>query len=321
MNWLYLFAFVAAIGPILILLDRRPLAKGEEPPMIVQTGYFAVMIGIFGVLSQFMSFTAVMLIFVLVFGAIWGVDKLLLEKHRGIEQREPVTIEYAKGFFPILLVIFLLRSFLVEPFQIPSSSMRPGLIVGDFILVNKYAYGLRIPVINTPFVEVGQPARGDVMVFHFPEDPKTDFIKRVVGLPGDTVSYENKRLSINGKPLRLDDNGSYQYVDKGLDVTETSRYLEFLGERPHPVIVDEKQPRSLVLQGVRDFPNRENCTYSEDGFSCKVPAGHYFMMGDNRDNSHDSRYWGFVPDRYIVGKAFLVWMNFGDLKRIGTLIE
>ena len=321
MNWLYLFAFVAAIGPILILLDRRPLTKGEEPPMIVQTGYFAVMIGIFGVLSQFMSFTAVMLIFVLVFGVIWGVDKLLLEKKRGIEQREPVAIEYAKGFFPILLVIFLLRSFLIEPFQIPSSSMRPGLVVGDFILVNKYAYGLRIPVINTPFIEVGQPARGDVMVFHFPEDPKTDFIKRVVGLPGDTVSYENKQLSINGQLLRLEDNGSYQYVDRGLDVTETSRYLEHLGPRPHPVIVDTKQPRSLVLQGVRDFPNRENCTYSEDGFSCKVPDGHYFMMGDNRDNSHDSRYWGFVPDRHIVGKAFLVWMNFSNLKRIGTLIE
>ncbi|MFO1380204.1 MAG: signal peptidase I [Chitinivorax sp.] len=321
MNWLYLFAFVAAIGPILILLDRRPLAKGEEPPMIVQTGYFAVMIGIFGVLSQFMSFTAVMLIFVLVFGVIWGLDKLVLAGKRGIDERESVTVEYAKGFFPILLVIFLLRSFLVEPFQIPSSSMRPGLVVGDFILVNKYAYGLRIPVINTPFIEIGQPKRGDVMVFHFPEDPKTDFIKRIVGLPGDSVAYENKRLTINGQPVRAEQNGTYQYVDKGFDVTDTVRYQEYLGDKPHPMIVDDKQPRSLVLQGVRDFPNRENCTYSEDGFACKVPAGHYFMMGDNRDNSHDSRYWGFVPDRYVVGKAFLVWMNFGNLKRIGTLIE
>lgn len=321
MNWLYLFAFVAAIGPILILLDRRPLAKGEEPPMIVQTGYFAVMIGIFGVLSQFMSFTAVMLIFVLVFGAIWGVDKLLLEKNRGIEQREPVTIEYAKGFFPILLVIFLLRSFLVEPFQIPSSSMRPGLVVGDFILVNKYTYGLRIPVLNTVFVPVKQPQRGDVMVFHFPEDPKTDFIKRVIGLPGDTVAYQGKRLSINGQPVRVEPDGTYQYVDKGFDVTDTVRYQEYLSGQLHPMIVDDKQPRSLVLQAVRDFPNRENCTYSEDGFVCKVPDGHYFMMGDNRDNSHDSRYWGFVPDANIVGRAFLVWMNFGNLKRIGTLIE
>ena len=321
MNWLYLFAFVAAIGPILILLDRRPLAKGEEPPMIVQTGYFAVMIGIFGVLSQFMSFTAVRLIFVLVFGVIWGLDKLVLAGKRGIDERESVTVEYAKGFFPILLVIFLLRSFLVEPFQIPSSSMRPGLVVGDFILVNKYAYGLRIPVINTPFIEIGQPKRGDVMVFHFPEDPKTDFIKRIVGLPGDSVAYENKRLTINGQPVRAEQNGTYQYVDKGFDVTDTVRYQEYLGDKPHPMIVDDKQPRSLVLQGVRDFPNRENCTYSEDGFACKVPAGHYFMMGDNRDNSHDSRYWGFVPDRYVVGKAFLVWMNFGNLKRIGTLIE
>ena len=321
MNWLYLFAFVAAIGPILILLDRRPLAKGEEPPMIVQTGYFAVMIGIFGVLSQFMSFTAVMLIFVLVFGAIWGVDKLLLEKNRGIEQREPVTIEYAKGFFPILLVIFLLRSFLVVPFQIPSSSMRPGLVVGDFILVNKYTYGLRIPVLNTVFVPVKQPQRGDVMVFHFPEDPKTDFIKRVIGLPGDTVAYQGKRLSINGQPVRVEPDGTYQYVDKGFDVTDTVRYQEYLSGQSHPMIVDDKQPRSLVLQAVRDFPNRENCTYSEDGFVCKVPDGHYFMMGDNRDNSHDSRYWGFVPDANIVGRAFLVWMNFGNLKRIGTLIE
>lgn len=321
MNWLYLFAFVAAIGPVLILLDRRPLAKGEEPPMIVQTGYFAIMIGIFGVLSQFMSFTAVMLIFVLVFGAIWALDKLLLEAKRALDQREPVTIEYAKGFFPILLVIFLLRSFLVEPFQIPSSSMRPGLVVGDFILVNKYTYGLRIPVLNTVFIPVKQPQRGDVMVFHFPEDPKTDFIKRVIGLPGDTVAYQGKRLSINGQPVRVESDGSYQYVDKGFDVTDTVRYQEFLSAQPHPMIVDDKQPRSLVLQAVRDFPNRENCTYSEDGFVCKVPDGHYFMMGDNRDNSHDSRYWGFVPDANIVGKAFLVWMNFGNLKRIGTLIE
>ena len=321
MNWLYLFAFVAAIGPVLILLDRRPLAKGEEPPMIVQTGYFAIMIGIFGVLSQFMSFTAVMLIFVLVFGAIWALDKLLLEAKRALDQREPVTIEYAKGFFPILLVIFLLRSFLVEPFQIPSSSMRPGLVVGDFILVNKYTYGLRIPVLNTVFIPVKQPQRGDVMVFHFPEDPKTDFIKRVIGLPGDTVAYQGKRLSINGQPVRVESDGSYQYVDKGFDVTDTVRYQEFLSGQPHPMIVDDKQPRSLVLQAVRDFPNRENCTYSEDGFVCKVPDGHYFMMGDNRDNSHDSRYWGFVPDANIVGKAFLVWMNFGNLKRIGTLIE
>lgn len=321
MNWLYLFAFVAAIGPVLILLDRRPLAKGEEPPMIVQTGYFAIMIGVFGVLSQFMSFTAVMLIFVLVFGLIWLLDKLLLESKRGLDQREPVTIEYAKGFFPILLVIFLLRSFLVEPFQIPSSSMRPGLVVGDFILVNKYTYGLRIPVINSVFVPINQPQRGDVMVFHFPEDPKTDFIKRVIGLPGDTVAYQGKRLTINGNPIRVEQDGNYQYVDKGFDVTDTVRYREYLSERSHPMIVDDKQPRSLVLQAVRDFPNRENCTYSEDGFVCKVPAGHYFMMGDNRDNSHDSRYWGFVPDANIVGKAFLVWMNFGNLKRIGTLIE
>lgn len=321
MNWLYLFAFVAAIGPVLILLDRRPLAKGEEPPMIVQTGYFAIMIGVFGVLSQFMSFTAVMLIFVLVFGLIWLLDKLLLESKRGMDQREPVTIEYAKGFFPILLVIFLLRSFLVEPFQIPSSSMRPGLVVGDFILVNKYTYGLRIPVVNSVFVTVNQPQHGDVMVFHFPEDPKTDFIKRVIGLPGDTVAYQGKRLTINGNPIRVEQDGNYQYVDKGFDVTDTVRYQEYLAERSHPMIVDDKQPRSLVLQAVRDFPNRENCTYSEDGFVCKVPAGHYFMMGDNRDNSHDSRYWGFVPDANIVGKAFLVWMNFGNLKRIGTLIE
>jgi signal peptidase I len=238
-----------------------------------------------------------------------------------MDQREPVTIEYAKGFFPILLVIFLLRSFLVEPFQIPSSSMRPGLVVGDFILVNKYTYGLRIPVINSVFVPVNQPQRGDVMVFHFPEDPKTDFIKRVIGLPGDTVAYQGKRLTINGNPIRVEQDGGYQYVDKGFDVTDTVRYQEYLAERSHPMIVDDKQPRSLVLQAVRDFPNRENCTYSEDGFVCKVPAGHYFMMGDNRDNSHDSRYWGFVPDANIVGKAFLVWMNFGNLKRIGTLIE
>ena len=287
------------------------------------------------------TFALILVAVTLVTGLVWLLDHWVLVRFRAAKARkaqesagvpltveaveklmiEPVWVEQCKGIFPVIAAVLVLRSFLYEPFQIPSGSMMPTLLEGDFILVNKYTYGLRIPVINSVFVPVNQPQRGDVMVFHFPEDPKTDFIKRVIGLPGDTVAYQGKRLTINGNQIRVEQDGSYQYVDKGFDVTDTARYQEYLSERSHPMIVDDKQPRSLVLQAVRDFPNRENCTYSEDGFVCKVPAGHYFMMGDNRDNSHDSRYWGFVPDANIVGKAFLVWMNFGNLKRIGTLIE
>ncbi len=228
---------------------------------------------------------------------------------------QPWWLDWTAGLFPVILVVFLLRSFLFEPFKIPSGSMMPTLLTGDLILVNKFVYGLRLPVINTKITDGRPPARGDVMVFRYPPKPSMDYIKRVVGVPGDEVAYLNKKLTINGQPVSKD--AVPDYFDE-----ETMRYLkqytEKLGDMQHKLLNDDTRRAGLSEVEIMPFPNQENCRYSVEGVVCKVPPGYYFMMGDNRDNSLDSRYWGFVPDQNIVGKAFLIWMNFGDLRRIGT---
>ena len=269
-----------------------------------------------------------MLIALLLTGAIWLFDIYLGKPHRAREAKDPILVEYAKSFFPVILVVFLLRSFLVEPFKIPSGSMLPTLLVGDFILVNKYTYGIRLPVINTKIIEVNQPQRGDVMVFHYPEDTSLDYIKRVVGLPGDRVVYRNKRLTINGQAVAMEDRGEeFGYEKSGLNYVTAKRTYEQLGSHKHAVLLLPEFP-SVRLGDVRSFPSRASCDYNEDGFSCTVPQGQYFMMGDNRDDSNDSRYWGFVPDRNIVGKAVMIWWHARefvfvglDLKRIGQMIN
>ncbi len=216
--------------------------------------------------------------------------------------KEPLLVEYGKSFFPVLAIVLVLRSFLFEPFQIPSGSMKPTLEVGDFILVNKFAYGIRLPVIDTKIIEVGDPQRGDVMVFRYPSDPSVNYIKRVVGLPGDKVRYtSDKRLLVNDQPV------AEQLLGEVLGTLGSAvLYREKLGEVEHLI---RKEMRRYRIE-----PNRE----------WTVPAGHYFMMGDNRDNSNDSRYWndpkiapellGMVPDRNIVGKAFAIWMSWADPK-------
>jgi signal peptidase I len=235
--------------------------------------------------------------------------------------REPWWVEYSKSFFPVILLVFLLRSFLVEPFKIPSGSMIPTLLVGDFILVNKFTYGIRLPVINAKVLDVRHPQRGEVMVFRFPEDPSLDYIKRVVGLPGDTVSYNrDKQLSVNGQRVPVVPESDFRYTESGLNTISARLYRETLDGQPHAVLMNPDVP-PIQLVGVREFPHRENCAYNESGFECQVPPGHYFLMGDNRDSSSDSRYWGFVPERNIVGKAFMIWWNFSDFGRIGTRIH
>jgi signal peptidase I len=245
-----------------------------------------------------------------------GIDKVdggdLTEAERKL-LAQPWWLDWTAGLFPVILVVFLLRSFLFEPFKIPSGSMIPTLLVGDLILVNKFHYGLRLPVVNKKIWSNHDPERGDVMVFRYPKDTSVDYIKRVVGVPGDEVAYLNQRLTINGKPVPV--QPLPEYYDE-----ETLRYqpqfLEKLGDVEHRILVDPQRPTYLPAN--ESFPYRQNCRYSADGVVCKVPPGQYFMMGDNRDNSQDSRYWGFVPDENIVGRAFFVWMNFSNLKRIGS---
>ena len=260
-----------------------------------------------------MNFALILFCLLLVSGAIWVADVFVFSKRRAPEDKDPWWVEYGASFFPVILLVFVLRSFIVEPFKIPSGSMIPTLLVGDFILVNKFTYGIRLPVINKKIIEVGQPQRGDVMVFRYPEDPSLDYIKRVVGIPGDKVAYQNKRLTINGQPVET------RRVDDYLQ-TERLKYSKQFIEKPegieHRTLNDDDAPG--FISDATQFPHRQDCLYNNAGVICTVPAGHYFMMGDNRDNSRYSRFWGFVPEENIVGKAFFIWLTFSDLKRIGS---
>jgi signal peptidase I len=226
---------------------------------------------------------------------------------------QPWWLDWTAGLFPVLLVVFVLRSFVVEPFKIPSGSMVPTLRVGDLILVSKFHYGIRLPVANTVLIPNHKPQKGDVMVFRFPPDPRLDYIKRVVGVPGDKVTYVNKQLTVNGERLPREELGEFFDSDS---MRYSQQYSEVLGGVKHQLLNDKNRP--AYVNGPSEFPFKEQCIYNAQGFECTVPEGHYFMMGDNRDNSLDSRYWGFVPEKNIVGKAFFVWMNFSDLGRIGA---
>ena len=237
---------------------------------------------------------------------------------------QPWWLDWTAGLFPVILVVFVLRSFLFEPFKIPSGSMIPTLWVGDLILVNKFHYGVRLPVINTQ-VTAGEPVRrGDVMVFRYPPKPSLDYIKRVVGVPGDEVAYLNKQLTINDQPVpkaSLPDffeEDSLSYIKQFQETFPVGASpAEMTSSKTVRLLNNAERP--AFIAGTEDFPFKDQCSYSVEGVVCKVPPGHFFMMGDNRDNSSDSRYWGFVPEANIVGKAIMVWMNFSSLKRIGAI--
>ena len=232
--------------------------------------------------------------------------------------RQPGWIEFPAGFFPVILVVFILRSFLFEPFRIPSGSMIPTLLVGDLILVNKFSYGIRLPIVNRKVIDIGNPERGDVMVFRYPLNPAEDYVKRVIGLPGDTVVYKNKQLSVNGQVVSKVPTADFYDADR---VSYSKQYAEALpsarGNASHMILQNDES--AGIMQQLDGFVGRQFCSYA-DGYTtitCKVPQGFYFMMGDNRDNSADSRFWGLVPDQNIVGRAILIWMNFGNMGRIG----
>ena len=259
-----------------------------------------------------MNFALILFTLLLITGAVALLDAVWLGRHRRKDTREPWWVEYPKSFFPVILIVFVLRSFLFEPFKIPSGSMIPTLVIGDFILVNKFTYGIRLPIVNKKIVDISDPQRGDVMVFRYPEDPSLDYIKRVVGLPGDTVAYINKSIYINGVEAPRKPLPDYLHQER---ISYSRQYQEQTGAVAHAILIDEDAPATVPF--VRQFPLRDNCNYNNEGVTCKVPEGNYFLMGDNRDNSADSRVWGFVPKENIVGKAFFIWFNFGDLKRFG----
>jgi signal peptidase I len=246
-------------------------------------------------------------------------------KLRTSHLKMPWWLEYTAGFFTVILAVFVLRSFVAEPFRIPSASMMPTLQNGDLILVNKFTWGLRMPVYNAKLLDVGLPQRGDVIVFRFPPNESQDYIKRVVALPGDTLEYNNKVLSINGKVLRtqvmpdvLDETGEAS-GDKMSYVKQIAESLPRADGTSYEHLLFNTPGRSPTIAGGRLHSHPQACTYLPDGIKCTVPAGHYFTMGDNRDNSLDSRYWGFVPEKNIVGKAFFIWMNLdGKFNRLGS---
>lgn len=257
------------------------------------------------------DFPTIMVLLVLVTGLIWALDAAFFAPRRRVvgagdtddadseadqEVAEPdqvpeapKLVEYARSFFPIFLIVLLLRSFVAEPFRIPSGSMMPTLLIGDFILVNKFTYGIRLPVVDNKIIELNTPSRGDVIVFRSPEDPAVPFIKRVVGIPGDHIAYYNKVLYINGEAAEQKIIGRYQGIGSGLSMSGASLREEDLDGHLHEILIQQGVP---TLEG-----------------TMVVPKGNYFVLGDNRDNSRDSRFWGTVPDELLIGRAFMIWMN------------
>jgi signal peptidase I len=269
-----------------------------------------------------MDFPLILVLATAITGVVWLLDILLWAPKRRARaataagsgsaldaeiDKPPYLVDMSRSFFPVILIVLLIRSFVAEPFRIPSGSMMPTLLVGDFILVNKFAYGLRLPVLNTRILELGSPQRGEIIVFRYPEDPRVDYIKRVIGVPGDTVAYRNKVLYINGQAVVQEPIGAYVGTGSGAVMTGASVREERLNNVSHQIL--------LLPEGF------------EHGFEYTVGEGQYFVMGDNRDNSRDSRFWGTVPEANLVGKAFFIWMNWDssagriDWSRIGSSIK
>jgi signal peptidase I len=259
-----------------------------------------------------MDFALLLVLLTALTGVIWLIDRLFFARRRAERDGKlPVIVDYARSFFPVILLVLLFRSFLFEPFKIPSSSMMPTLLIGDFILVNKFAYGIRLPVTNTKLIDVGEPERGDVVVFRYPEDPRVDYIKRVVGLPGDVISYRNKTVYINDREVPQELVGRFVGEGRGVDMTGAEERIERLPGAEHHIL---QRPGTFM----RPFGEAR----------WEVPEGHYFVLGDNRDNSEDSRFWGFVPEENLVGRASVIWWSWDtqkdgiiDFGRIGDVIR
>ncbi|HEX7341646.1 MAG TPA: signal peptidase I [Rhodanobacteraceae bacterium] len=264
-------------------------------------------------------FAEILLGLTILFGVVWLLDRLFFRRRRvarvqatGGQPRDPWWVDWSRSLFPVVLIVLLLRSFVAEPFHVPTGSMIPTIDVGDFILVNKFAYGLRLPVFHTKILDIGEPKRGDIVVFRAPWSPGQDWVKRVVGLPGDRVVVKGEQVWINGKLVQDEPIGPYQGdADKPSqrDLMQRGAIVlrEHLGEHVHKII---EMPNYNVAPGV---PSNINPAI--------VPKGCLFVMGDDRDNSEDSRYEGCVPEKDLVGKAFFIWFSLSSLSRIGTILH
>lgn len=295
--------------------EKKPTPLYEFALLIGIAGVFIWLLYTFGI-EPALAFATV------VSGVIWGLYVILKRKSapakgaQGSAASEPLMVDYARSFFPIFLFVLLLRAFVVEPFRIPSGSMMPTLLIGDFILVNKFAYGLRAPVTKTKLVDIGEPQRGDVVVFRYPQNPRLDYIKRLVALPGDRVAYRGRVLYINGKEILQTKVGIYKAVGSGERMRGSWELQEGPKGAEHAILINPRVP---------DFT--PGCQVLAKG-EITVPDGHFFVMGDNRDSSNDSRCWGFVPEQNLVGRAFMIWFSFDmnrsgifDWSRVGEVIE
>jgi signal peptidase I len=272
-----------------------------------------VVFAVRGVMSgtPIIGFPALLLLAVVVCGIAWTWDKFFLAKKRPEGELAHWGIEVPASIFWVLFIVFVLRSFIAEPFRIPSSSMRPGLVTGDFILVNKFAYGIRLPVLDNKVIDVGAPTRGDVAVFKAPHEPDKDYIKRIIAIPGDTLVYQDKKITLNGKTVPQTEKGTYSYSEFGQFLT-SMRFTEDINGRTYDIAQFPQFPSFDPRQRNTGSPV-PGCANDGPTLTCKVPDGHYLAMGDNRDNSLDGRYWGFVPDSHLRGKAFFIWFNWDDI--------
>lgn len=341
LSWLALPVGLYCVLDDWFLRPRRQIAaapQAAQDPPLAAAAYYALPVLVAAtvirlLVAERLDFSLVLLLIALVTGLVWGLDVLIFRRMRAAAARaagkdfgqipEPGTVDYARSFFPVALIVLVLRSFIFEPFRIPSDSMMPTLLDGDFIVVNKFAYGLRLPVINHKFIATGEPQRGDVVVFRFPTDPSVNYIKRLVGLPGDRVSVISDQLVINGEPVPFEEVGRYNdgcYVNMRLAVEQLGghehlvMYCRTPGDISAPPMdsCNRNQPRNYVCQE----PDGSGLPEPGDRADIVVPPGHYLMIGDNRDNSSDGRYFGFVPENHLVGKATRIWFNW-DLQRSG----
>lgn len=306
------------IGDMWFLAGKRKEKKLPEPEYVeyAQT-FFIIFLVILILVSLGYDFATILFSCTVLTGIVWLIDNRFFEAKRKekfkqenpevddkgekLQAKEPLLVEYSRSFFPIILIVLVLRSFLMEPFRIPSGSMEPSLLIGDYILVNKYTYGIRLPVIDRKIIDINLPKRGDVIVFRFPENPKINYIKRVVGLPGDKITYKNKVLYVNGEEMQQDMVNTFTRHGNGRSIGGGGERIEDLSGVKHRIKLN--------------FSRIDSMEYNE-----VVPENRYFVMGDNRDNSNDSRAWGFVPEENLVGKAVFIWMNFDQGRVIWSRI-